>query len=97
MRDRDVATRLWIHEVTRVFGDRLIDDQDQLWLLNTLKDTTRRVFGVQFDSILKHLDTNGDGKVSTLDEFRGLIFSDVMGAIGMPNKPYVEITSYKEL
>ena len=46
VRDKDVATRLWIHEVTRVFGDRLIDDQDQLWLLRTLRDTTRRVFGV---------------------------------------------------
>ncbi len=97
VRDKDVATRLWIHETVRVFGDRLIDDQDQLWLLGCLRNTTLKTFGVQFDSLLKHLDLDGDGRINTLDEFRGLMFSDVMGAIGIPNKPYVEIRDYTEL
>ena len=66
IRDKETAIRLWIHETARVFGDRLIDDPDRLWLLGCLRDTTRRVYGLQFDALLKHLDLDGDGRVSTL-------------------------------
>lgn len=41
----DVCIRLWAHETIRVFGDRLINDEDRLWMLNTTKDTVRAAFG----------------------------------------------------
>lgn len=41
-----------------------------------MRSVTKSVFGQGFDEVMKHLDSNGDGKVNTLDEVRTLIFGD---------------------
>lgn len=56
IKDQDVLTRLWAHEITRVFGDRLINDEDRTWMMNSVKDAVRAPFGANFDSMFKHLD-----------------------------------------
>ncbi|XP_026846886.1 dynein heavy chain 2, axonemal [Drosophila persimilis] len=43
--------RLWIHECFRVFCDRLVDDTDYLWFLNTINDTLGKHFEVTFHSL----------------------------------------------
>jgi dynein heavy chain len=93
----DQVLRLWAHEVTRIFGDRLINNEDRLWMLNAIKDTTRAPFGSQFDMVFKHLDTDKNGKVETLDEFRGLLWGDIYTAFGMPDRPYEEIMDKDKL
>lgn len=93
----DVCIRLWAHETIRVFGDRLINDEDRLWMLNTTKDTVRAAFGAQFDTVFHHLDTDKNGKVETLDEIRGLIFGDALTPFGMPDRPYEEIQDKEKL
>lgn len=87
----DVCLRLWAHETVRVFGDRLINNEDRFWMLETVKECTRAPFGQSFDTIFKHLDTDKDGKVQSLDEFRGLVFGDIYTPFGMPDRPYEEI------
>ena len=34
----DGVVRLWLHEMLRVFGDRLIDDGDRDWFVGALKN-----------------------------------------------------------
>ena len=41
--------------------------------------------------MFKHLDTDKNGKVETLDEFRGLLFGDIYTPFGIPDRPYEEI------
>ncbi len=46
VRDADTATKLWIHEVSRVFHDRLINDEDRDWY----KDLICELLGRNFKS-----------------------------------------------
>mmetsp|Transcript_44077 Transcript_44077/g.42705 ORF Transcript_44077/g.42705 Transcript_44077/m.42705 type:complete len:212 (+) Transcript_44077:1561-2196(+) len=45
----DVCIRLWAHETIRVFGDRLINDEDRMWMLLNIKDACRAPFQTSFD------------------------------------------------
>ena len=87
----DTTIRLWAHETMRVFGDRLINDSDRMWMLETLKDTVRAPFSASFDTTFRHLDIDGDGKIDKLDEIRGLLFGDLLVPYGITERPYEEI------
>ena len=89
--------RLWAHEATRVLGDRLINDEDRMWMLNTIAETTKVSLGSNFDLLFKHLDKSGNGKIESLDEFRGNIFGDIFTAFGIPDRPYEEILDKQKL
>jgi dynein heavy chain len=87
----DVVTRLWAHEVTRVFSDRLIDDKDRMWMMTAVQEAIRAPFASNFDLLFKTLDTDKNGKVETLDEWRSLAFGDIYTAYGMIERPYEEV------
>jgi dynein heavy chain len=89
--------RLWIHEVTRVFADRLVVQEDRQWMLGTLKEVTQKAFGSKLEDLCKHLDNDGDHKCTTLDEARGLFFGDMMSPAAAPKRPYAECSSLEEL
>ena len=47
--------------------------------------------------MFSHLDTDKNGKVETLDEFRGLLFGDIYTDYGMDDRPYQEILDKSKL
>lgn len=47
-----------MHEVYRVFYDRLVDDKDRAWLHSSLKKVTKEHFKEDFDAMFKHLGTS---------------------------------------
>lgn len=47
--------RLWVHEILRVFGDRLIDEQDTTWLIHQLRSTVERHMEASFDALFEDL------------------------------------------
>lgn len=70
--------RLWVHEVHRVFSDRLVDDEESLEFLGWIKQNFKQRFGESFDSVMSAYDLDGDGKVTTVNEIGGLFFGDYM-------------------
>ncbi len=81
---------MWIHEIFRVYYDRLVDDSDRKWLYEyTIKVTTDEL-KENFHSILSFLDTNRTGKV-TEDNLRSLMFCD-FGDPKNEAKRYLEVS-----
>jgi len=89
--------RLWAHETVRIFGDRLTDQNDRMWMMDTIKECASRPFGASFDTVFSHLDTDKNGKVETLDEFRGLLWGDIYTQYGLDERPYQELIDKKKL
>ena len=60
--DGDKLIRLWVHEVYRVFYDRLVDDKDRLLFFDVVKDKLHQYFKVGIDKLMSHLATSGNLK-----------------------------------
>lgn len=58
---------LWIHEVARVFGDRLVDSPDRQWLLSKVEDACTKHLQTDFHQLLQHLKQDKDGKVKAIN------------------------------
>ncbi|KAG7264995.1 hypothetical protein CRUP_017155 [Coryphaenoides rupestris] len=88
MQDGDKLIRLWIHEVYRVFYDRLIDNQDRETFFNIVRDRTAGFFKQTIDKLLGHL--RPDGSEVEDENIRSLFFGDY-------GKPNVDTKAYDEI
>ncbi|ESO88893.1 hypothetical protein LOTGIDRAFT_125424 [Lottia gigantea] len=86
--------RLWVHEVYRVFYDRLVDDQDRKNFFKMIKVTFQVHFKEKFNTLFGHLAEAG--KVVSDDNLRSLLFGDFM-AKKEESKVYDEIMDIDEL
>lgn len=84
--------RLWVHEVSRVFGDRLVDEEDSKWLFENMRDTIEKNLKENFNGIFDDLP-KFDDKL-TEESLKFLMFGNFMDpdAVGDDRK-YEEIKS----
>ncbi|XP_032996859.1 dynein heavy chain 12, axonemal [Lacerta agilis] len=74
--NKHTMVRLFVHEVFRVFYDRLVDDTDRAWLFKLMKDIVKEHFKESFDAVFSHL-RQGNAPV-TEEDMRNLLFGDYM-------------------
>lgn len=68
--------RLWVHEVYRVFYDRLVDDQDRSVFFNMVSTTVATHFKTDVQKLLGHLAPHSKSIQDV--HVRNLIFGDYM-------------------
>ena len=49
VKDEEQMTRLWIHEVSRVFHDRMINEQDRRWYYALIVEMVTRRFSLKWN------------------------------------------------
>lgn len=88
-------TRLWVHEILRVFGDRLIDQSDRHWLFRQMRDTVQRIIRENFDVVFEHLPRDND-QINEVS-LQNLIFGNFMDPDAIQeDKRYEEVSSMEE-
>ncbi|NXK36347.1 DYH7 protein, partial [Piprites chloris] len=93
--NKRVMIRLFVHEVFRVFYDRLVEDDDRAWLFKLVKNIVKEHFKETFDSVFAHLK---QGKAPVTEEnMRSLCFGDYMDPeLEGDERLYIEVPSIEE-
>lgn len=64
--------RLWVHEVLRVFGDRLIDRNDLSWLVEEIRVTLENRMNVIMEELFEDLTSSKETGVGCRRRYRVL-------------------------
>jgi len=86
--------RLWVHEVLRVYGDRLVEDADRTWLFENICSTVKASFNTDPTRLFGRL-VEKDKSLQESD-FRQLIYCDFTNPKA-DTKNYVEVQDLEEL
>jgi len=47
--------RLWVHEILRVYYDRLVDESDRAWFFDNLRDVCKELLDEDLNQMFIHL------------------------------------------
>ncbi|KAM7353017.1 dynein heavy chain at 36C isoform 1-T1 [Cochliomyia hominivorax] len=92
--DMNSMRRLWVHEVQRVYGDRLVEDGDRSWLFQALCEQMQESFNTPPEQLFERLVQKGH-KLTEAD-FRRLIYCDFTNPKA-DTKNYIEVQDLEEL
>nr|XP_006252735.1 dynein axonemal heavy chain 12 isoform X3 [Rattus norvegicus] len=82
--------RLFVHEVLRVFYDRLINDEDRNWLFLLIKNVIKDHFKESLENVFSHL-RRGNSSINE-EDLRNLMFGDYMNPdLEGDDRVYIEI------
>ncbi|XP_059163826.1 dynein axonemal heavy chain 12-like isoform X1 [Physella acuta] len=97
VQDKKTLIKLWVHEVMRVFYDRLVDDADRAWLFQTVAGLLKDQFKENMDGLFVNLTNGGQGGKVQEEDLRSLMFGDYMDTDAMPeDRVYKEVGSLDE-
>ncbi|XP_039430309.1 dynein axonemal heavy chain 7 isoform X2 [Culex pipiens pallens] len=85
--------RMWAHEILRVYGDRLVDDQDRQWLFNELCTVIDKYMHEDPKDLFDRFVENGQLNETNL---RGMMFCDFTNPKA-DTKLYLEVMEMEEL
>ncbi|CAF5089703.1 unnamed protein product, partial [Rotaria magnacalcarata] len=88
--------RLWVHEIYRVFYDRLIDDEDRSTFYSMVKEVMNETLKQDMNRLLEHLIPENEPRQLRDEHIRALMFGDYIKP-DAEIKPYDEITDLKQL
>ncbi|XP_021171969.2 dynein heavy chain 12, axonemal [Fundulus heteroclitus] len=75
LESKHTMARLFVHEVFRVYYDRLVDDKDRAWLYSLMSSILKDHFKESFDQVFDHLK---QGSKLVEEDMRNLLFGDYM-------------------
>lgn len=87
--------RLWVHEVLRVYGDRLVDETDSKWLVSQLRETMKERMQDDMDLLFADLLDETSTQLTEV-HLRNLIYCDFHDPMA-DQKLYIEIHDWDEL
>lgn len=90
----DTMRRLWAHEIMRVYGDRLVDDHDRLWLFDMIYKIITEKMGVDPEELFARLKEPKQKLTET--DLRKLLFCDFTNPKA-DNKLYLEVEELEQL
>ncbi|KRX05785.1 P-loop containing nucleoside triphosphate hydrolase [Pseudocohnilembus persalinus] len=91
------VARLWIHELNRVFYDRLKFEEDQNWYYNTLNSVLRSKLKDDMKNILKQKYDHYKLNLLNNEPLKVIRFGEVMAEVLDDYKPYDEILDMPSL
>ncbi|XP_069698472.1 dynein axonemal heavy chain 7 [Periplaneta americana] len=94
MEDLISMKRLWVHEVLRVYYDRLVDDNDRSWLFDVMHEVIADRLEEDMDEMFVRIRT--DNQRVGEEEMRKLIYCDFANPKA-DSRNYIEVTDLNHL